>query len=113
MRAYVHSCIAVHPYFTAKPQHVTLTNRIPGLGSQHNKHCKHVCLEQTPTVCTPSSAHRSTVAVWYQTIDDFSPMSSAEVKLLCLEPDRLFFVPFIACNVICSVLGKASITLGR
>ena len=45
MRAYVHCCIAVHPYFTGKPQHVTLTGRIPGLGSQHNKHCMHVCQE--------------------------------------------------------------------
>ena len=35
MRAYVHCCIAVHPYFTEKPRHVTLTNRIPGLGSHH------------------------------------------------------------------------------
>ena len=35
---------------------------------------------QTPTVCTPSSAQRSTVAVRYQTINDFSVMSSAEVK---------------------------------
>ena len=67
---------------------------------------------QTPTVCTPSSAQRSTVAVWYQTINDFSPMSAAEVKVLCLEPDRLCVVPSIACNVICSVLGNARITLG-
>ena len=86
MRAYVHCCIAVHPYFTGKPQHVTLTNRIPGLGSQHTA-C--MCVwNQTPTVCTPSSAHRSTLAVWCQTINDFSSMSSAEVKVLCLEPDR-------------------------
>ena len=45
MRTYAQRCIAVHPCFTAKPQHVTLTNRIPGLGSQHNEHCMHVCLE--------------------------------------------------------------------
>ena len=67
---------------------------------------------QTPTVCTPSSAHKSTVAVWNKTINGFAPMSSSEVKLLCLEPDRLRVVSSIACNVICSVLGNARITLG-
>ena len=68
---------------------------------------------QTPTVCTPSSAHDSTVAVWNQTTNSFAPMSSSEVKPLCLDPDRLCVVPSIACNVICSVLGKARIiTLG-
>ena len=45
MRAYMQCCIAVHPCFTAQPQHATLTDRIPGLGSQHNKHCMHVCYE--------------------------------------------------------------------
>ena len=39
-------------------------------------------------------------------------MSSAEVKLSCVEPDRLCVVPSVACNVICSVLGNARITLG-
>ena len=110
MRAYVHCCIALHPCFSAKPQHANLTNRIPGSGSQHNKHCMHACLE--PGVCTPSSAHKSTVAARNQTINGFAPMSSSEVKLLCLEPDRLCAVPSIACNVICSVLGNARITLG-
>ena len=67
---------------------------------------------QTQIVCTPSSAHRNTIAVRNQTINGFAPMSSSEVKLLCLEPGILCVVPSIACNVICSVLEKARITLG-
>ena len=44
MRAYVR-CIALDARFSAKPQHATLTNRIPRLERQHKKHCMHVCLE--------------------------------------------------------------------
>ena len=52
MRAYMHCCIAAHPYFTAKP-HQTLTNRIPGLGSQHIKHYMLVCLNSDTNCLYP------------------------------------------------------------
>ena len=50
--------------------------------------------------------------VWNQTINGFAPISYPEGKLLCVEPNRLCFVPFIVFKVIWSVYGNARNTLG-
>ena len=112
MPAYLHCCIAAHPCFSAKPQHATLTNRIPGSRSQQNKHCMHVCLEPYTTCKCPIQCPEKYTPAWNQTINGFAPMSYSEVKLLCLEPDRLCFVPSIVFKVIWYVSGNDRITLG-
>ena len=64
MRAYVPCCIAAHPFFTAKPRHATLTNRIRGSGRQQNKHCMHVCLERNTNCLCPIQCPEKDMAVW-------------------------------------------------
>ena len=112
MRAYVHCCIAAHPYFSAKPQHATLTNGIPCSGRIRNKHCMHVCLEPDTNCLCPMQCPEKYISVWNHTINVFATLSYSEVKLLCMEPDRLCFVSSIVFNFMWFVSGNDRITLG-
>ena len=106
MRAYVHCCIAAHPCFSAKPQHATLTNRIPGSGRQQHKHCMRVCLEVDTNCLRPIQCPEKYMPVWNETINRSAPVSYREGKLLCLEPHRLCFLPSIVFKVIWSISRK-------